>query len=917
MTDATFAADGSVQVGNHTNENQFVWTDHSSVDYLNWNSGEPNQCEGCGGEDGVSIDFRWRSGDSYEFGGGWNDANDYGSAGSPAHSNDAAQSLCWGCYGPVGYFPVCQTSAAPPPEAGIMVTPYRRQEPVRACIPPGVGGQPAQPNELAPGQFQNGVVPGICGGAPPPPCVGLSPTDAFSAYRFRVTHVRDPSRANSVQYSELHFFDRDEEKTCHFDQGCRAFNPGGSNPHQRRSQCVRIHCNSVCTPDAQDPGMQSCARIGPQGQPVDPIRGNVGACTSANPADPLAMKEVCAGGLGSELPEMAFDHNQNTKFLDFNHGQRSASSGTTTSTDAIAASNLMVWFHQPTHITSYTFWTANDAPERDPSSWTMEGCTTPCDPDLPTCPDGCNAEPGSGRTSGWRVIDSRSAFSASTETDTTNQDQQAVNANVMNHFPATVAIGRLAPQKHFRVGCAFENSATSAHYTNAGQAEAVNRQFVAFPMQETYDKSRTFCMRHLSGFADLASIHSPAQQTTAKDVCALLTREDMNSGLPHSCWIGMRRAERNVAEGAKERFSWSDGSMVDYVAWAQYEPNDVGDNGEDATEIDMRAGRSDTGYWNDNALEGEAGHGLDMAGCYGCYGTYGMYPLCETHRPAPPPPPLNGVPTATGFHQICQIKGSETPPPPAYAGSPPPPPPFPLDRYHMHERAFDSQFGQGCHGTFESCCIDPSDTNRFNGGNAAAGQCTVQGANQCSGNPLMVTCPSGVGVDDATWSFTDPYTNQRKTCADFGERAPYGAIGWSTMNAQCATSMGLSQGAQHSALTACQASCFNLYHAGNCCCDSPPSPAPAPAGYNPGQPQQQACTNGGQYANPCAAGDTFSLSCNPQVFQQNCCCQSGQQQACTNNGQVAMFCAATDTFTPQCQPTYFQAQCCCRTGQGR
>ena len=53
-----------------------------------------------------------------------------------------------------------------------------------------------------------------------------------------------------------------------------------------------------------------------------------------------------------------------------------------------------------------------------------------------------------------------------------------------------------------------------------------------------------------------------------------------------------------------------------------------------------------------------------------------------------------------------------------------------------------------------------------------------------------------------------------------------------------------------------------------------PSPPPPPAGYNPGQPQPQACTNGGQNANPCAAGDTFSLRCNPQQFQQNCCCPS-------------------------------------------
>eukprot|EP01052_Picozoa_sp_SAG31_P063044 SAG31_NODE_21996_length_536_cov_0.826087_2_plen_106_part_01 len=106
----------------------------------------------------------------------------------------------------------------------------------------------------------------------------------------------------------------------------------------------------------------------------------------------------------------------------------------------------------------------------------------------------------------------------------------------------------------------------------------------------------------------------------------------MESGLPHSCWIGFRRAERTVQDNSQaqseDRFSWTDGSTVDYVAWAPGEPNDVGDNGEDATEVDMRSGRSETGYWNDNAREGEAGHGMDMSGCYGCFGTYGMYPLC-------------------------------------------------------------------------------------------------------------------------------------------------------------------------------------------------------------------------------------------------------------------------------------------------
>ena len=71
-------------------------------------------------------------------------------------------------------------------------------------------------------------------------------------------------------------------------------------------------------------------------------------------------------------------------------------------------------------------------------------------------------------------------------------------------------------------------------------------------------------MNAISGFADLASIHTQPQQDAAKTACGMLTNEDMEGGLPHSCWIGMRRAERNVDEGVKERFSWSDGSAVDY-----------------------------------------------------------------------------------------------------------------------------------------------------------------------------------------------------------------------------------------------------------------------------------------------------------------------------------------------------------------
>eukprot|EP01050_Picozoa_sp_SAG11_P035941 SAG11_NODE_13427_length_655_cov_1.642086_1_plen_105_part_10 len=74
----------------------------------------------------------------------------------------------------------------------------------------------------------------------------------------------------------------------------------------------------------------------------------------------------------------------------------------------------------------------------------------------------------------------------------------------------------------------------------------------------------------------------------------------------------------------------------------------------------MRSGRSAEGYWNDNALEGEAGHGMDMAGCYGCYGTYGMYPLCETTRAAPLPVCSN---VHTSYISRRRRRGPPSPPP--------------------------------------------------------------------------------------------------------------------------------------------------------------------------------------------------------------------------------------------------------------
>ena len=117
-------------------ENRFSWLDNSPVNYLNWNGGEPNACTGCGGENGVEIDYRWGNVDGYEFGGGWNDANDYGRAGGTtawaqarmaemgvqaAYGADPMSTIvqeCWGCFGAVGYFPLCQTRAPDPAGPG-------------------------------------------------------------------------------------------------------------------------------------------------------------------------------------------------------------------------------------------------------------------------------------------------------------------------------------------------------------------------------------------------------------------------------------------------------------------------------------------------------------------------------------------------------------------------------------------------------------------------------------------------------------------------------------------------------------------------------------------------------------------------------------------------------------------------------
>lgn len=95
---------------------------------------------------------------------------------------------------------------------------------------------------------------------------------------------------------------------------------------------------------------------------------------------------------------------------------------------------------------------------------------------------------------------------------------------------------------------------------------------------------------------------------------------------PHGCWIGLNDNFQN------RRLSWSDGSSVNYQAWAPGEPNDIG--AEDFVEMDFRLiGRCTgsayaanqnngcetsefrNGEWNDNQVGGDGGNNPEFPLC--------------------------------------------------------------------------------------------------------------------------------------------------------------------------------------------------------------------------------------------------------------------------------------------------------------
>jgi hypothetical protein len=255
----------------------------------------------------VATDYRWGTTDGYEFGGGWNDANDFGRAGSSAGGRNiqATHDACWGCWGAVGYFPLCRTHEyhpPPPPEDGSypVAKPTQWVMPQKSgmCVSPTGAGQmiqfgPDGSSYTCPsnGYQQPGVRPPTCQDGP------------FQYYRFNIEAVRGEgtygggqtdnggatttTAANSVQIAEFHLYtqpNKQGEVFCRRSEGCTVTNPGGSNPQRAGDTC---ECQTGISPATGQPS--ECATE---------------TCTNS--------------GLGSELPLMAVDRNPSTKWLDFN-----------------------------------------------------------------------------------------------------------------------------------------------------------------------------------------------------------------------------------------------------------------------------------------------------------------------------------------------------------------------------------------------------------------------------------------------------------------------------------------------------------------------------------------------------------------------------------------------------------------------
>ena len=142
--------------------------------------------------------------------------------------------------------------------------------------------------------------------------------------------------------------------------------------------------------------------------------------------------------------------------------------------------------------------------------------------------------------------------------------------------------------------CAPITSMTASDHGGMHLDGSSDKQFIAGPVAMDWIQARQFCQQN---YDDLASIHSAEQQELAWQAC-------QESG--HGCWIGLNDQFR---EG---RYTWVDGTTVDYMNWQPGEPNnyagdangqrpnELGGGDEDAVELYLENGK-----WNDNQEVGQ------------------------------------------------------------------------------------------------------------------------------------------------------------------------------------------------------------------------------------------------------------------------------------------------------------------------
>ena len=119
---------------------------------------------------------------------------------------------------------------------------------------------------------------------------------------------------------------------------------------------------------------------------------------------------------------------------------------------------------------------------------------------------------------------------------------------------------------------------------------SMDKQYVAGPIAMDFLAARRYCQ---TNYDDLASIHSAEEQDMAHNACA-------ESG--HNCWIGLNDQFR---EG---RYTWTDGTTVDFMNWDAGEPNNSINHGTASGDEDVVAMYMN-GKWHDN-IEAGGGSGF-------------------------------------------------------------------------------------------------------------------------------------------------------------------------------------------------------------------------------------------------------------------------------------------------------------------